>query len=131
MTQAEDEELVRGLMRETARAFLERDLAALDRVLAGDFTYTDAAGVVGDKQRWLADVASGDLQFESIASDALDVKRVDDHQIRVRGQLTLRARYTRSNYNGTFRYLGLFTNHGGEWKLQLSSARVAPVTESH
>ena len=102
----------------------------LDRVLADDFTYTDAAGVVGDKQRWLADVASGDLHFQSIASDALDVKRVDERQIRVRGQLTLRAKYSRSNYNGTFRYLGLFTNHGGEWKLLLSSARVVPVTES-
>ena len=124
----DEKEIVRRLMREIARGFLYRDVPALDRALADDFTYTDAAGVVGDKYRWLSDLATGELAFESIISDALDVKRVGD-SIHVRGQLTLRARYTRSNYNGTFRYIGAYAQRDGEWRLVLSSARVVPQAE--
>ena len=46
MTERDDEARIHELMGETARAFRAHDVAALDRVFADDFTFTDPAGPV-------------------------------------------------------------------------------------
>jgi hypothetical protein len=74
------------------------------------------------KEQWLDDLASGDLTVESVSTDPVDVRAAGE-AIRVRGQLSIRARYSRSNYNGTFQYMGIYTKHDGDWKLALTSAR--------
>ncbi|HEX8255850.1 MAG TPA: nuclear transport factor 2 family protein [Thermoanaerobaculia bacterium] len=120
---------IRESMRDLARAFIERDVAVLDEALDDEFTGFDPGGVVVSKARWLADVASGDLVFESINSDEIEFIDAGDDAVRVRGQLTFKARYTRSSYNGSFRYLGVYAKRGDKWKLVLSTARrVAPAT---
>ena len=118
-----DETHVRSLMGEISRAFIERDVATLGAIFDDSFAFTDPYGAVLSKEEWLADVAAGELTVESAHSDAFDIRPVDDATMRVRGQLTLRAHYSKSNYNGTFAYIGLYTKHGDEWKLSLSSAR--------
>jgi hypothetical protein len=110
-------------MREISRAFIERDVATLGAIFDDSFAFTDPYGAVLSKEEWLADVATGELTVESTHSDAFEIRPVDDGTMRVRGQLTLRAHYSKSNYNGTFAYIGLYTKHGDEWKLSLSSAR--------
>ena len=110
-------------MGELADAFIQRDVPRIAAALDDDFTGFDPAGIVVSKDRWLQDVAGGDLQFTSITSDAIEFHHVDGDTIRVSGQLTFRARYTRSNYNGSFRYLGVYARRDGRWKLRLSTAR--------
>ncbi|HYO76966.1 MAG TPA: nuclear transport factor 2 family protein [Thermoanaerobaculia bacterium] len=120
---------IREAMRDLARAFLERDVAVLNEALDDDFTGFDPGGVVVSKARWLADVESGELVFQRINSDEIEFLEGGDDSVRVRGQLTFTARYTRSNYNGSFRYLGVYAKRGDKWKLVLSTARrVAPGT---
>jgi ketosteroid isomerase-like protein len=123
MIDAETEQAIRAAMRELARAFLERDVEQADQALDDDFTGFDPAGVVVSKAQWLADLASGDLTFHTIHSDELELLDGGDGTVHVRGQLTFTARYTRSNYNGSFRYLGVYANRDGKWKLALSTAR--------
>jgi hypothetical protein len=60
------------------RAFREADIATLDNVLADDFTFSDPNGPVMSKQRWLADIALGNLVFESVETGPVDVRRVGD-----------------------------------------------------
>lgn len=120
---------IREAMRDLARAFIERDVTVLNEALDDDFTGFDPGGVVVSKARWLADVESGDLVFHTINSDEIEFLEGGDDSVRVRGQLTFTARYTRSNYNGSFRYLGVYAKRGDKWKLVLSTARrVAPAT---
>jgi hypothetical protein len=52
-------------MGELARAFIERDVELLNDSLDDDFTGFDPAGVVVSKERWLADLASGDEESVS------------------------------------------------------------------
>jgi hypothetical protein len=118
-----DETHVRELMGAISRAFMERDVATLNAVFDDTFAFTDPYGAVLSKEEWLADVAAGDLTIEAVQSDAFEIRPVGDDAMRVRGQLTLRARYSKSNYNGTFAYIGVYRKHGEEWKLSLSSAR--------
>ena len=122
MGEKERELAIRVAMQELARAFLERDVKALDDLLDDDFTGSDPGGVVVSKSQWIADVVSGDLVFESIKSDEIEFVHSDD-SVRVRGQLTFRARYSKSSYNGSFRYLGVYAQRGDRWKLALSTAR--------
>ncbi len=123
MIDQEKEQAIRTAMGNLARAFIERDVELLNDSLDDDFTGFDPAGVVVSKERWLADLASGELVFHTINSDEIEFLDGGDDTVHVRGQLTFTARYTRSNYNGSFRYLGVFAKRGGKWKLVLSTAR--------
>lgn len=128
MKQSREDE-IRVAMAVLAAALLQRDVATIAEALDEDFTGFDPAGVVVSRERWLSDVASGELQFTSIQSDEIEFTHADDDTVHVRGQLTFQAHYTRSNYNGSFRYLGVYTKRDGVWKLLLSTARrVAPET---
>jgi ketosteroid isomerase-like protein len=123
----EREDEIRVAMAELATAFLTRDVERIADGLDDEFTGFDPAGIVVSKERWVNDVASGDLQFTSITSDEIEFHHVDDDTVRVSGQLTFQAHYTKSNYNGSFRYLGVYARRDGVWKLRLSTARrVAP-----
>jgi ketosteroid isomerase-like protein len=104
------------------RAFREADIATLDNVLADDFTFSDPNGPVMSKERWLADLALGNLVFESVETGPVDVRSVGD-RIVVDGEARLRVRYTESNYTGRFRYLGVFRREGDDWRLELTSAQ--------
>jgi ketosteroid isomerase-like protein len=120
-TTREDE--IRAAMRDLATAMIARDVPRVAAALDDEFTGSDPAGIVVSRERWLEDLASGDLQFTSIASDEMELQGVDDDTVHVRGQLTFAAHYTRSNYNGSFRYLDVYARRNGAWKLMLSTAR--------
>lgn len=122
MTDQEREQEIRAAMGELARAFLERDTAALQELLDDDFTGADPAGLILSKEQWIDDLATGKLVFHSIESDGIEFQHLPDG-VRVRGQLTFRADYARSNWNGSFRYLGLYARRGERWRLMLSTAR--------
>jgi hypothetical protein len=121
MTEEEKKLAVRGAMRDLATALLERNIARTEELLDDEFTGCDPSGVIVSKQQWLSDLASGELEFKSIEPGEIELTALDD-AVRVHAQLTFRARYTRSNYNGTFRCLGLYAKRGDTWKLMLSNA---------
>jgi hypothetical protein len=123
MIDREKEKAIRTAMGELARAFLERDVERAREGLDDSFTGFDPAGVVVSKAQWLEDLANGDLVFHTIKSDEIEFIDGGDDTVHVRGQLTFTARYTRSNYNGSFRYLGVYAKRNGKWKLALSTAR--------
>lgn len=126
MTENADESRIRALMGEISRACFERDVKTLDRVFAEDFTFTDPGGTVVSKEQWIADIASGELTFQSIESNAFELRQTAGIA-RVHGELTIRARYSKSNYNGTFRYMGVYMKQGDDWKLLVTSARPVSV----
>ena len=113
---------IRAIMGEIAQAFMTGDVATLDRVFADDFTFTDPWSRVLSKEQWLRDVASGELRVESVDSEDFQLRQAGD-TVRVSGQLTLRARYSKANYNGSFRYLGIYERVNGEWRLRVTMAK--------
>lgn len=114
---------IRAAMGELARAMIERDVEAAAACLDDEFTGSDPGGLVVSKAQWLSDLASGELTFHSIRSDEIEFIHADENTIHVRGQLTFDARYSRSSYNGAFRYLGVYARRDGAWKLLISTAR--------
>lgn len=118
----EKEQEVRAAMRALSGALLEGDVDTVARQLDDDFTGCDAAGVIVSRAQWLEDLANGHLVFQSIDAGPIELEAFDD-AVRVRAELTFRARYTRSNYNGTFRCLGMYVRRGDGWKLLVSRAQ--------
>jgi ketosteroid isomerase-like protein len=120
---AQREQEIRDAMGRLARAMIERDVDAAAACLDDEFTGSDPGGLVVSKAQWLRDLASGELTFHSIKSDEIEFIHADDDTVHVRGQLTFDARYTKSSYNGAFRYLGVYARRDGVWKLLISTAR--------
>ena len=113
---------IRAIMAEIAQAFMTGDAATLNRIFAEDFTFTDPWDRVLSKEQWLRDVASGELRVESVESDDFQLRQAGD-TVRVSGLLSLRARYSKANYNGSFRYLGIYERVDGEWRLRVTMAK--------
>jgi ketosteroid isomerase-like protein len=128
MSQTDDESTIRALEAALFQAFLARDVGALDRVLADDFAFSDPSGPVFSKAQWMEDLAAGDLAFEAIEPGEMEFRHLGD-TVLVLGHATLRARYSKSDYNGSFRYIDVYTRRGGEWKLVLISAERAKLLE--
>jgi len=121
MSATDDREQIGFMMREFLRAFRERDTETLNQMMADDFTFSDPGGPVISKQQWLSDIENGELIFDSIEASQPEFKYLGD-QVLVLGQATLQARYTKGDYTGTFRYMGVYTRQNGKWKLELTSA---------
>ncbi len=68
-----DEQQVRQLEHKWIDAFMRADTETLDSILADDFIFTDPQGNLLTKAEWIADMTSGELTFESIHIDDLQV----------------------------------------------------------
>ena len=121
MEQTLDEHTVGAHMAALYRAFREADVGTLDQIFADEFTFSDPNGPVMSKEKWLADIERGDLIFDEIETGPVSMRHLGD-QVLVDGEARLRVRYTESNYNGRFRYLGVFAREGERWRLRLTSA---------
>src|SRR5881409_932118 len=74
------EETIRKLDNERIQAQIHADATALDRIYAADFIGVGPSGRVRNKPRVISDFTSGDLKFQSITTD--------DVQVRVYGRNT-------------------------------------------
>src|SRR5438132_13246315 len=84
------EEVIRKLDNERIQAQIHADATALDRIYADDFIGVGPSGTVRTKPQVILDFTSGDLKFQSITTD--------DIQVRVYGNTAVET--GRSTMNG-------------------------------
>ncbi|CAN5320682.1 hypothetical protein BH18GEM1_BH18GEM1_18630 [soil metagenome] len=70
----DDEQAVRQLLNELYTALGRNDTAALDRIYADDYTLVNEDGVLTTKAPRLAAIKSGELKFESVSFDEVNVR---------------------------------------------------------
>jgi ketosteroid isomerase-like protein len=68
------EEAIRKLDKERIQAQIHADGTALDRIYAADFIGVGPSGIVRTKPQVISDFAAGDLKFESITTDDVQVR---------------------------------------------------------
>src|ERR1041385_7606627 len=68
------EEVIRKLDNERIQAQIHADATALDRVYAADFIGVGPSGRVRNKPQVISDFTSGDLKFQSITTDDVQVR---------------------------------------------------------
>jgi uncharacterized protein (TIGR02246 family) len=112
---ASDEEQVRRLEHQWIEAFLRGDTETLDRILADDFVFTDPEGRLLTKAEWIADMTSGELAFESIHIDDLQVRMYGDAAV-ANGRTTVKARSKEGGFNGQYCYTDMYVKRDGRWQ---------------
>src|SRR5262249_10370641 len=68
------EEVIKQLDNERIQAQIQADATALDRIYADDFIGVGPSGTVRTKAQVISDFTSGDLKFQSITTDEVQVR---------------------------------------------------------
>ena len=72
------EEIIRKLDNERIQAQIHADATALDRIYAADFIGVGPSGTVRTKPQVISDFTSGNLKFQSITTDEVQVRVYGD-----------------------------------------------------
>src|SRR4029078_1837178 len=119
----ESEQIVRRLDNEWVAAFLRRDIQALGLIMASDFVFIYPFDGDG-KDRFIADVTSGDLVVESLVRDNLEV-RIYENTAVGSGIDNSKWRYKGRDILGYYRILNVYSRRRGEW--QLVAIQACPI----
>lgn len=124
--QSSNAEEIRQLDNERKEATLRSDIAVLDRIYADGFTLTNNRGVVTTKAQILADYNSGNLDYESINIDDVNVQVYGNTAVWT-GRATSKGRYKNQGFYGQHRVIGVYVKQQGRWQLVIQ--QVTQVTE--
>ncbi|MDQ3135164.1 MAG: nuclear transport factor 2 family protein [Acidobacteriota bacterium] len=115
---------VRCVEYEWGDAYLRRDMAALEGILADDYTFTDPLGEISDKRENLAHIRSGACVIEATTSRDIRV-RIYDHTAIVTARSHFKARYKGFGFQGQCQYTDILVKRDGRWRAVASQATLA------
>jgi ketosteroid isomerase-like protein len=110
-----DEDQIRQMEIEWGDAFLRRDIATLDRLMADEYILTDPLGSVRGKAESLAAIETNEVLFESTESDNVNVLINGDTAV-VTARSTFRGRYKGWSVAGRYQYTDVLVKRRGAWK---------------
>lgn len=129
MSQKHAEQVVAQLVEEAwATAELRGDAAFLESTLADDFVGIGPLGFMLTKQEWIGRHQSGDLKYELLTLDEMNVRVYHDTALVIARQVQQGA-YRGNTINAQFRTTLVFVNQQGQWRLanlQLSAIGQPP-----
>jgi uncharacterized protein (TIGR02246 family) len=119
-----DDPVGKKLVDEFAGAVEHNDVAALDRLMTSDYKFVTPTGAVQTKEGRLAPMRSGDLKYESVVYDELDVRRYGDTVV-VIARVTVKGHMKTTDVSGQFRATLVLKEVDGRW--QLVSSQSSPM----
>ncbi len=111
-----DEQAVRQVLNEVSAALTRNDAAALDRIYADSYTLTNENGVLLTKAPRLAAIKSGELKFESVAFDEVNVRLYGNTAVATY-RVTSKAQFKGQEAGGQFRSTVTLVKMKGRWQL--------------
>jgi ketosteroid isomerase-like protein len=129
-----DEEEVRGLEEQLAKAVVRGDREFFERNLADDFTHTSHTGAFKTKAQWMAESKFSDAR-QKPETTRYDAFEVDELAVRVYGETAVVT--GRSTPKGTtakgepitgqFRFLRVWVKRQGRWQaVAFEGTRIGP-----
>jgi ketosteroid isomerase-like protein len=120
-----DEQAVRQVFDEVSAALERADTAALDRIYADDYTLVNESGVVTTKAPRLAALKSGELKYESVAFDEVNIRMYGNTAV-LTYRVTSKGQSKGQAIGGQFRATSTYVKIKGRW--QLVAAQVTSIT---
>ena len=120
-----DEQAVRQLLNELSAAVGRNDIAALDRIYADDYMLVYESGVQTTKAQRLAAMKSGELKYESLSFDEVNVRMYGNTAVATY-RVTSKGQSKGQDIGGQFRATSTFVKIKGRW--QLVAAQVTRIT---
>jgi len=120
------EQAIRQLDNERIQAQIGADAAALDRIYADDFIGVGPSGTVRTKAQVISDFISGDLKFQSITTDEVQVRVYENTAVET-GLSTMHGQEKGKAVPRETRFTRVWVKQQGRWRLVANhySSRVA------
>jgi ketosteroid isomerase-like protein len=120
-----NEQAVRQLFDQISAALERADTATLDRIYAADYTLVNEHGVVTTKGPRLAALKSGELKYQSVSFDEVNVRMYGNTAV-LTYRVTSKGQSKGQAIGGQFRATSTYVKIKGRW--QLVAAQVTPIT---
>jgi len=110
------EQAIRRLDRERIQAQIGADAVALDRIYANDFIGVGPSGTVRTKAQVVSDFTSGDLKFQSITTDEVQVRVYENTAVET-GLSTMVGQDKGKAVPRDTRFTRVWVKQQGRWRL--------------
>ena len=110
------EEVIKKLDDERIQAQIHADATALDRIYAADFIGVGPSGTVRTKPQVISDFTSGDLKFQSITIDDVQVRVYENTAVET-GRSTMIGQDKGKAVPRDNRFTRVWIKDGGRWRL--------------
>jgi uncharacterized protein (TIGR02246 family) len=110
------EQTIRQLDHERIQAQIHADAKALDRLYSGDFIGVGPSGRVRTKAQVIADFTSGELKFQSITTDEVQVRVYGDTAVET-GLSTMIGQDKGKSVPRDTRFTRVWVKQEGNWRL--------------
>ncbi len=97
-----------------AKAYINKDVAAVEKILAEDFSYVSPTGEITTRAQELADLKSGKVVLHSYQIASLKVRIFGDVAV-VTGHDTRKVTSQGKDNSGKYVYTDVFVNRNGRW----------------
>ena len=114
--EASVEQAIRKLDNERIQAQIHADAAALDRIYADDFIGVGPSGTVRTKPQVISDFTSGDLKFQSITTDEVQVRVYENTAVET-GLSTMIGQDKGKAVPRDTRFTRVWVKQQGRWRL--------------
>jgi ketosteroid isomerase-like protein len=119
------EQEVRQAIKKYREALLRRDAAALEKIWADDYTFTNGAGETHSKAQRLANLKSGATSLDSISQDEDMKVRVHGDVAVATGRVTIKGQYSGKQASGQYSSINVWVKGAAGW--QLIANQLTPV----
>ena len=110
------DQVIRQVDHERIQAQISADAAALDRIYAADFIGIGPSGTVRRKPQVIADFTSGDLKFQSITTDDVQVRVYGNAAVET-GRSTMIGQDKGKTVPRDNRFTRVWIKQGAHWRL--------------
>src|SRR5207245_423764 len=110
------EEAIRKLDNERIQAQIGADAVALDRIYANDFIGVGPSGTVRTKAQVISDFTSGDVKFQSITTDEVQVRVYENTAVET-GLSTMVGQDKGKAVPRDTRFTRVWVKQQGRWRL--------------
>src|SRR6184192_4491382 len=110
------EQAIRQLDRERIQAQIGADAVALERIYADDFIGVGPSGTVRTKAQVISDFTSGDLKFQSITTDEVQVRVYENTAVET-GRSTMIGQDKGQTVPRDTRFTRVWVKEQGRWRL--------------
>ena len=110
------EQVIRQLDNERIQAQIHADATALDRIYAADFVGVGPSGRVRTKPQVISDFTSGDLKFQSITTDEVQVRVYENTAVET-GLSTMIGQDKGKAVPRDTRFTRVWVKQQGSWRL--------------
>jgi len=102
---------------EYSAALTKKDMAALDKIWAADYSFINPDGALVNKSQRLANIKSGATEFQAINKKSEELRIHGNVAVDV-GSVDLQGtKYSGKESSGHYRYMNVWIKEGNEWQL--------------